>query len=68
MDVFSVLAMMGGLALFLYGIRQMGEGLEKASSGNLEKLLDKLTSHPAKGVMLGAAITAARNRRREIYP
>ena len=58
MDLFSVLTMIGGLALFLYGMNVMGDGLSKISGGRLEKLLEKLTSNPLKAVILGAGVTA----------
>ncbi len=58
MDLFDVLSMIGGLALFLYGMHLLGEGLEKMSGGRLERILEKLTSNPIKGVLLGAAVTA----------
>jgi len=58
MDIFSVLTMLGGLALFLFGMSSMGDSLERASSGKLESLLDKLTSSKIKAVALGAAVTA----------
>ncbi len=58
MDIFDVLLMIGGLALFLYGMHLLGEGLEKMSGGRLERVLEKLTSNPVKGVLLGAAVTA----------
>ncbi|MGN1084154.1 MAG: Na/Pi cotransporter family protein [Lachnospiraceae bacterium] len=58
MDIFNVLSMIGGLALFLYGMHVLGEGLEKMSGGRLERVLEKLTSNPFKGVLLGAAVTA----------
>ncbi|MBQ8315045.1 MAG: Na/Pi cotransporter family protein [Lachnospiraceae bacterium] len=58
MDIFDVLSMIGGLALFLYGMHLLGEGLEKMSGGRLERILEKLTSNPIKGVLLGAAVTA----------
>lgn len=58
MDLFDVLAMLGGLALFLYGMHTMGEGLSKASGGKLERILEKLTSNPLKAVLLGAGVTA----------
>lgn len=58
MDIFNVLAMLGGLALFLYGMHTMGEGLSKASGGRLEQILEKLTSNPVKAVLLGAGVTA----------
>lgn len=58
MDIFSVLTMIGGLALFLYGMHAMGEGLAKVSGGRLEQILEKLTSNPIKAVALGAVVTA----------
>lgn len=58
MDFFNVLTMLGGLALFLYGMHNMGEGLGKVSGGRLERILEKLTSNPLKAVALGAAVTA----------
>ena len=58
MDIFDVLSMIGGLALFLYGMHLLGEGLEKMSGGRLERILEKLTSNPIKGVLLGAVVTA----------
>jgi phosphate:Na+ symporter len=58
MDVFGVLAMIGGLALFLYGMNAMGNGLEKLSGGKLEAILEKLTSNTIKAVLLGAGVTA----------
>lgn len=58
MDIFSILAMLGGLALFLYGMHIMGEGLSKVSGGKLERILEKLTSNPIKAVLLGAGVTA----------
>ena len=50
--------MLGGLALFLYGMETMGKGLEKLSGGRLERILEKLTSNPIKAVLLGAGVTA----------
>ncbi|MCI8363893.1 MAG: Na/Pi cotransporter family protein [Eubacterium sp.] len=58
MDIFDVLTMLGGLALFLYGMHTMGEGLTKVSGGKLEGILEKLTSNPVKAVLLGAMVTA----------
>ncbi len=58
MDIFGMLTLVGGLALFLYGMSIMGDGLEKVSGGKLEMLLEKLTSNPLKAVGLGAAVTA----------
>ncbi len=58
MDIFGILQMIGGLALFLFGMHAMGEGLSKTSGGRLEKILEKLTSSPLKAVLLGAGVTA----------
>ena len=58
MNIFSVLNMLGGLALFLYGMTIMGDGLTKLSGGRLERILEKLTSNPLKAVLLGAGVTA----------
>lgn len=59
MDFFGVLSMLGGLALFLYGMHSLGDGLEKLSGGKLETILEKLTSKPIFAVLLGAGVTAA---------
>ncbi len=58
MDIFGVLTLAGGLAMFLYGMSVMGGSLEKISGGRLELLLEKLTSNPLKAVLLGAGVTA----------
>ena len=58
MDFFSILTMLGGLALFLYGMDAMGDGLSKLSGGKLESILEKLTSNRLMAVLLGAGVTA----------
>lgn len=58
MDIFAVLSLLCGLALFLYGMNTMGDGLEKFSGGKLEKTLEKMTNSTLKGFLLGAAVTA----------
>ena len=58
MDFFSILTLLGGLAMFLYGMQVMGDGLAKVSGGKLERILENLTSSPIKAVLLGAAVTA----------
>lgn len=58
MDIFNVLNMLGGLALFLYGMNAMGDGLAKVSGGKLESVLEKLTKKRIMAVILGAAVTA----------
>ena len=57
-DIFCILQLLGGLAFFLYGIYVMSSGLEKIAGGKLEKILRTMTSNPAKGLILGASITA----------
>lgn len=58
MNIFGVLTMIGGLALFLYGMDAMGQGLSKLSGGRMERLLEKLTSKRIMAVLLGAGVTA----------
>lgn len=58
MDLFSVLTLLGGLALFLYGMELMGDGLKKLAGGRLEMFLAKLTSNRFKGFLLGLSVTA----------
>ena len=58
MSIFMVLSLIGGLALFLYGMQMMGDGLKKASGGKLEMILEKLTSNKIMAVLLGAGVTA----------
>ncbi|MDO4337325.1 MAG: Na/Pi cotransporter family protein [Eubacteriales bacterium] len=58
MDFFSILTLLGGLAMFLYGMQVMGDGLAKVSGGKLEQILENLTSNPLKAVLLGAGVTA----------
>ena len=57
-DIFNVLTMIGGLALFLYGMETMGGGLAKMAGGKLERILEKLTSNRILGVILGLFVTA----------
>ena len=58
MNIFSVLTMIGGLAMFLYGMDAMGDGLAKLSGGKLEQILEKLTSKRIMAVLLGVVVTA----------
>lgn len=58
MNIFGLFSLFGGLAMFLYGMNVMGSGLEKLGGGKFEQILEKLTSNPIKGVVLGAAVTA----------
>ena len=59
MDLFAFISLFGGLALFLYGISLMGGGLERAALERVRPVLGRLTGSPLRGVLLGAAVTAA---------
>lgn len=59
MSIFNIISLGGGLALFLFGMNILGTGLEKVSSGRMEKTLEKLTNNVFTGVLLGALVTAA---------
>ena len=58
MTIFDWFSFLGGIAMFLYGMHIMGEGLSNASGGKMESLLEKFTSNPIKAVLLGAGVTA----------
>ncbi|MBR4890508.1 MAG: Na/Pi cotransporter family protein [Clostridia bacterium] len=58
MDIFSILALIGGLVLFLYGMELMGDSLKKLAGGKLESVLARLTSTRLKGFFLGFIVTA----------
>ena len=58
MTFFDFLTMIGGLALFLYGMNLLGDGLAQASGGRMERILEKLTDSPLKAVLVGAGVTA----------
>ena len=58
MDIFGVLNLVGGLALFLFGMSTMGDGLVQLSGGRLEKILEKLTKKKSMAVLLGLLVTA----------
>ncbi len=58
MNIFSILTLLGGLALFLFGMDYMGDSLKKLSGGQLESILQKLTSNRLKGFLLGFLVTA----------
>ena len=58
MDIFSILTLIGGLALFLFGMDLMGDSLKKLAGGKLESTLAKLTSTRIKGFLLGFVVTA----------
>lgn len=58
MNFFGILTMVGGIAMLLYGMHVMGEGLSKLAGSKLEKILEKLTSGKARAIVLGAVVTA----------
>lgn len=58
MTIFDVLALIGGLAMFLFGMNYMGNSLERLGGGKFESILEKMTNNPIKGVLLGAGVTA----------
>ena len=58
MTVFNLFSLLGGLALFLFGMDIMGKALEKQAGGQLQKILSKLTDNPLKGFFLGLGVTA----------
>ena len=58
MGIFEILELIGGLALFLFGMNFMGEALEKRGGGKLKQIIENVTSSPLKGVLLGAGVTA----------
>lgn len=59
MGITNVLTLLGGLALFLYGMQMMGSGLETAAGNRMKEILERLTSNRFKAVLVGALITAA---------
>ncbi len=58
MTIFDVLSLIGGLALFLYGMNVMGNSLEKKAGGQLKSILGKMTDNPIKGFLLGLIVTS----------
>ncbi|MBR2524197.1 MAG: Na/Pi cotransporter family protein [Clostridiales bacterium] len=58
MSIFDVLSLLGGLAMFLYGMRLMGDSLKENSSGTLKSAMEKVTNNPIKAFILGLLVTA----------
>lgn len=58
MNIFNVISILGGLSMFLFGMRMMGDGLKESSSGTLKKAMEKLTSTPVKAFLMGLVMTA----------
>ena len=58
MSIFNIITLFGGLALFLYGMRVMGDGLKEGSTDTLKSVLEKVTNNPIKGFLVGMLMTA----------
>ena len=58
MNIFNVISLLGGLAMFLYGMRLMGDALKQNSSGTLKAAMGKVTDNPLKAFILGVLVTA----------
>lgn len=58
MSILNIISLLGGLALFLYGINLMGDGLNMVAGNKLQVVLYRLTSNPVKGILLGIGVTA----------
>ena len=59
MSIYSLIAVIGGLAFFLFGMNVLSSGLKKVAGDRLENVLQKMTDHPMKGLLFGAIITVA---------
>jgi phosphate:Na+ symporter len=58
LSIFNIITLLGGLAMFLYGMRLMGDSLKEGSSGTLKKAMEKLTGSPVRAFLLGLGVTA----------
>ena len=58
MNIFNVISLLGGLAMFLYGMRMMGDGLKESSSGTLKIAMEQVTNNPFKAFLIGVLVTA----------
>lgn len=58
LDTSMLIGLFGGLGLFIYGMKQMSEGLQKVSGKRLRHLLSSLTDRPIKGILIGTGVTA----------
>lgn len=58
MDIFAIIKLLGGLAMFLYGIEVMGDGLKNSSGAALKRVLEKVTGNVLVGVITGTLVTA----------
>ena len=58
MDIFSLISLCGGVAIFLFGMKIMGEGLEKFAGDKMQSIIESLTNNTFKAVLVGTAVTA----------
>ena len=58
MNIFDIISLLGGLAMYLYGMRLMGDALKENSSGTLKRVMGKVTNNPVKAFVLGVLVTA----------
>ena len=58
MNIKDIITLLGGVALFLFGMSLMGEGLKKVAGNKMELVLYRLSSTPVRGVLLGTGVTA----------
>ena len=58
MDISSIVLLLGGVAMFLFGMSLMGDGLKKVAGNKLELILYRLSNTPLKGILLGTGVTA----------
>ena len=58
MNISNILALLGGVALFLFGMSLMGDGLKRVAGNKMELVLYRLTGTPLRGAILGAGVTA----------
>lgn len=58
MSIFDIITLLGGLAMFLFGMRLMGNGLKTSASGTLKVIMEKVTNNPVKAFFLGMVVTA----------
>jgi phosphate:Na+ symporter len=65
LDIFDILALIGGISLFLFGMDLMGTGLEKRAGRQLKSVLARMTSSPLKGFLLGLAVLPLFNPQRQ---
>ena len=59
MDATNIISLLGGVAMFLFGMSVMGDSLKKVAGSKMEMILYKLAGNPIKGILLGTGVTAA---------